>query len=221
VAHDLKTPLNQIKGLIGLIKEAPSLTHEENAEYIKMINDSAKRLTSMIDKILNVEAIEAKQHNLKLEAVNFAELVRTVINRTTLDARLKQIEFKLSMPSDVFIYVDKAYADQIIENLLSNAIKFSPNSKNIYVNMKVIDDAAICEIRDEGPGLHESDKDKLFKKYQKLSATPTGNESSTGLGLSIVKKFVDVMEGKIWCESEMGKGASFFVQFNVAKNHAV
>lgn len=221
VAHDLKTPLNQIKGLIGLIKDAPSLTHEENAEYIRMINDSAKRLTLMIDKILNVEAIEAKQPNLKLEAVNFAELVRTVINRTTLDARLKQIQFRESMLNDVFIYVDKAYADQIIENLLSNAIKFSPNNKFIYVTMSLVDDAAICEIRDEGPGLHDSDKDKLFKKYQKLSATPTGNESSTGLGLSIVKKFVDVMNGKIWCESEIGKGASFFVQFNLTKNHVV
>lgn len=221
VAHDLKTPLNQIKGLIGLIKETPALANEENAEYIGMINDSAKRLTAMIDKILNVEAIEAKQHNLNLEAVNYAELVRTVINRTALDARMKQIQFKESMLDEVFVYVDKGYVDQIIENLLSNAIKFSPNNKNIYVSISMEDDVALCEIRDEGPGILKSDTDKLFKKYQKLSATPTGNESSTGLGLSIVKKFVDVMDGKIWCESEPGKGASFFVQFKIVKNHGV
>lgn len=219
VAHDLKTPLNQIKGLIGLMKDTPNLTGVQHAEYIKMINDSAKRLTSMIDKILNVEAIEAKQHNLNLEVINFADLVRTVINRTTIEAKLKQIQFQKSIPDEVLIYVDRSYADQVIENLLSNAIKFSPNHKNIYVDMRVVNDVAICEIKDEGPGLHESDKHKLFKKYQRLSATPTGNESSTGLGLSIVKKFVDVMNGKIWCESEIGKGASFFVQFSIVKKH--
>lgn len=221
VAHDLKTPLNQIKGLISLMKETPNLTGDQHADYIKMINDSAKRLTSMIDKILNVEAIEAKQHNLNLEVINFADLVRSVINRTTIDARLKQIQFKESIPNEVLIYADKSYADQIIENLLSNAIKFSPNQKNIYVNMSVANDIAVCEIKDEGPGLHETEKHKLFKKYQRLSATPTGNESSTGLGLSIVKKFVDVMNGKIWCESEIGKGASFFVQFGVVKKHGL
>ena len=71
----------------------------------------------------------------------------------------------------------------------------------------------MCEIKDEGPGLTESDKKMLFGKYQKLSAKPTGNETSTGLGLSIVKKFVEAMQGRIWCESQAGNGASFFVAF--------
>ena len=114
------------------------------------------------------------------------------------------------------VNTDLSYIDQVIENLLSNAIKFSKTEKNIYINITSDDTAALCEIRDEGPGLSESDKKKLFKKYQKLSAIPTGNESSTGLGLSIVKKFVDAMNGEIWCESEVGKGTSFFVKFNLA-----
>jgi ligand-binding sensor domain-containing protein/anti-sigma regulatory factor (Ser/Thr protein kinase) len=221
VAHDLKTPLNQIKGLIGLIREAPGLANKENAEYIAMINDSAKRLTSMIDKILNVEAIEARQHNLHMERIDYADLVHTVVKRHVLEAGAKQIKFSESLEDGVFIYVDRAYTDQILENLLSNAIKFSPNERTIYVSIVATDDFAVCEIRDEGPGLHEYEKDKLFKKYQKLSATPTGNESSTGLGLSIVKKFVDAMDGKIWCESEIGKGASFFVQFKTVKKDGI
>ena len=108
---------------------------------------------------------------------------------------------------------DANYIDQVIENLLSNAIKFSPSNKNIYIHVSVTDTNALCEIRDEGPGLSEDDKKKLFSKYQKLSAKPTGNETSTGLGLSIVKKFVEAMNGEIWCESEIEKGASFFVKF--------
>ena len=75
----------------------------------------------------------------------------------------------------------------------------------------------LAEVNDEGPGLSEEDKRKLFGKYQKLSARPTGNESSTGLGLSIVKKFVEAMNGRIWCESELGSGASFFVALELQK----
>ena len=82
-------------------------------------------------------------------------------------------------------------------------------NKNILKNETDI----ICEIRDQGPGISDVDKKKLFLKYQKLSAKPTGNEGSTGLGLSIVKKYVEAMNGKIWCESEEGKGAGFFVCF--------
>lgn len=85
------------------------------------------------------------------------------------------------------------------------------------MNVSINGNKALCEIKDEGPGLTEADKRKLFGKNQKLSARPTGIEISTGLGLSIVKKFVLAMQGEIWCESESGKGASFFVSFNVAR----
>jgi signal transduction histidine kinase len=101
-----------------------------------------------------------------------------------------------------------------MENLLSNAIKFSPSDKSIFFNLYDKGDHIIGEVRDEGPGLSEDDKKKLFSKYQKLSAKPTGNESSTGLGLSIVKKFTESMHGQIWCESEPNNGASFYVKFN-------
>jgi signal transduction histidine kinase len=108
------------------------------------------------------------------------------------------------------------YTEQVFENLISNAIKFSPGRKKVFINLTLKDEHAIGEIKDEGPGMTEEDKKKLFGKYQKLSARPTGNEISTGLGLSIVKKFVDAMGGEIWCESEAGKGASFLVKLPLA-----
>ena len=103
-----------------------------------------------------------------------------------------------------------------MENLLSNAIKFSPIDKSIFIKLSVQGSKAVCMIKDQGQGLSESDISKLFVRYQKLSATPTGNETSTGLGLSIVKKYIDAMNGKIWVESAKGKGASFFVSFEIA-----
>ena len=215
VAHDLKSPINQIQGLLSLIKMT-SKVDDESIKYLDMMERSSLRLNEMISKILDIEAIESKLLNLSLEKVNFSEVVKANIDRSVVDATRKQIQFHVSIAENVMVNADLSYIDQVIENLLSNAIKFSKTEKNIYINITSDDTAALCEIRDEGPGLSENDKKKLFKKYQKLSAIPTGNESSTGLGLSIVKKFVDAMNGEIWCVSEVGKGTSFFVKFNLA-----
>lgn len=217
VAHDLKSPLNQIKGLVSLIRSTSSLSGEA-ADCLGMIESSANRLSSMIAKILDIEAIESRQLNLKMEATNISELLNGLASRFKLDADQKQIQLNESVSSNVMIEIDRNYLTQVLENLLSNAVKFSPSHKRIWLTLIDHEHDVAIEIKDEGPGLTEDDKKKLFSKYQKLSARPTGSESSTGLGLSIVKKFVESMNGKIWCESEAGKGASFFVQFQ--KTHS-
>ena len=108
---------------------------------------------------------------------------------------------------------DRNVTVQVLENLLSNAIKYSPPSKNISARLRLVDGAARCEVQDEGPGLSAADQQRLFGKFARLSAKPTGGEHATGLGLSIVKKMVEAMNGRVWCESEPGQGATFVVQF--------
>jgi signal transduction histidine kinase len=213
VAHDLKSPLNQIKGLVSIIKITTSDLPAEAANCLAMIETSANRLSGMITKILDTEAIESKKLNLVMEPVNFSTLLSAVSDRYLVDAQRKNIALVKTIASDITVMADKSYLDQVIDNLLSNAIKFSPTDRSIFINLIRADRHIRCEIKDEGPGLSEEDKSKLFSKYQKLSAKPTGDETSTGLGLSIVKKFVEAMNGKIWCESTMGEGASFFVSF--------
>jgi len=105
---------------------------------------------------------------------------------------------------------------QVLENLVSNAVKYSPPGKNIFVRLKKEASAARCEVQDEGPGLSAEDQKKLFGKFARLSAKPTGGEHATGLGLSIVKRMVEAMHGKVWCESEPGKGATFIVTMAAA-----
>ena len=102
---------------------------------------------------------------------------------------------------------------QVLENLVSNAVKYSPPGKNIFVRLKRHAEAVRVEVQDEGPGLSAEDQKKLFGKFARLSAKPTGGEHSTGLGLSIVKKMVEAMNGRVWCESELGRGATFIVEF--------
>ena len=100
---------------------------------------------------------------------------------------------------------------QVFENLVSNAVKYSPPGKKIFVRLKAEAGVVRFEVEDQGPGLSKEDQKKLFGKFARLSAKPTGGEHSTGLGLSIVKRLVEAMNGKVWCESELGMGAKFIV----------
>lgn len=212
VAHDLKSPLNQVKGLVSLIKLSADKLDADNLKLLDLMEGSINRLREMIAKILDVEAIESRSLNLNITSVNLPSLLGEVTARFTEEASRKSIDVILDTVPDLMIQADIGYTDQVLQNLISNAIKFSPTHKRVFINAKNEDDFALIEVKDEGPGLSEADMKKLFGKYQKLSARPTGNETSTGLGLSIVKKFVESMEGQIWCESTLGNGASFFVR---------
>lgn len=210
VAHDLRSPLRQMMGLLTLVKMDKQVDESSNT-YLDMVAKSALRLDDMIVKILDVDAIDSQQLNVKIEAVDLSAMCGLVVDRFSVDALRKRISIVRKIDPELYVHADKDYLEQVIENLLSNAIKFSPFERHVFVNLQAWDDRVTCEIRDQGPGLSEDDKSKLFGKYQKLSARPTDHEPSTGLGLSIVKKFVVAMNGDIACESEPGKGASFSI----------
>jgi signal transduction histidine kinase len=108
--------------------------------------------------------------------------------------------------------IDGNFFTQILENLLSNALKFSYPGSRVFVRLRTDEAWLYLQVADEGPGLSPADHARLFGKFQRLSVRPTGGEPSSGLGLSIVKKYVELMGGKVWCESEKGKGARFVVQ---------
>ena len=212
VAHDLRSPLRQMMGLLTLVKMNVNVDETSNSPPAPPAK-SALRLDDMIVKILDVDAIDAQQLNVKLEAVDLSSMCTAVADRFSVDAMRKRISIIRKIDPEIYVRADKDYLEQVIENLLSNAIKFSPFERQVFVSLQAWDDRVMCEIRDQGPGLSEEDKRKLFGKYQKLSARPTDHEPSTGLGLSIVKKFVVAMNADISCESEPGKGASFSLSF--------
>ncbi len=110
------------------------------------------------------------------------------------------------------VFLDKSAVNQILDNLVSNALKFSLPGKKVTLSVKQNEGKVRFEVQDEGPGLKEKDKTKLFSKFARLSAIPTAKESSTGLGLYIVKRLTTAMNGMIWCESEFGNGANFIVE---------
>ena len=217
VAHDLKSPLNQINGLANVIKlEEEHLTHDQK-DCLKHIHTSSDRLSKMVDKILNLEAIETERSNVVMEEILVKPLlIETIANFSGLAAK-KQIDLTHNFPDEpVTLMADRQYLQQVYDNLLSNAIKFSPPGKPIEVNLNLEGDAVVTEIVDEGPGLTDEDMNHVFKEYAVLSAKPTGDETSTGLGLSIVKKYVEKMAGEVWYEKNAVEGATFKVRLEAA-----
>jgi signal transduction histidine kinase/ligand-binding sensor domain-containing protein len=222
VSHDLRSPINQIKGIASLFRLTSSNLTDEQKENIVKIFKATERLTTMISKILNANSIESRKIDLKMELVNVTEVVPTVVESFAQSAKEKNITLHVSNDSrDLYSSLDKHYFIQILENLISNAIKFSEFNKRIFVRIVEKNERVLIQVEDEGPGLSADDMKKLFGKFQKLSAKPTGGEQSIGLGLSIVKKYVDAMNGEVSCESSLGKGTTFTIQFNLYTQTAI
>ena len=181
--------------------------------YLQRIEITAERMLKTITDLLNINEIESGQVRLHLESVNINELAADAAQHYQIIAQRKEIRFIPDFPdADAVVKADKERLWEVMENLLSNAIKFSPSQKHVWVRIRDNGTTVRFEVQDEGPGLSEKDKAKLFQKFARLSAKPTGGEHSTGLGLSIVKKMVEAMDGEVWCESEIGKGATFIIE---------
>ncbi len=214
VAHDLRTPLHQVKSLIWLL-DMPNMTLTEDQEmYLTEIDNSVDRLTDMTGRILNTHALETKKIDLKKETIDLVELVEYVAKGFQTSATEKEIKLTTKVgEGSHFAELDRNYMIQVLENLVSNALKFSDKGSEVILHVTSNNGQSSIIVQDHGPGISKDDQKKLFGKFQKLSAKPTAGESSTGLGLSIVKKYVDAMQGEIRCESELGKGTQFIVSF--------
>ena len=212
VAHDLRNPLTSSISISNSIKEEIKASHPDLVEYMDGLINALWRMNDMIGRILDVRAVEAKQVSLNYEKVKLDDLINEIVEQYRPIAGKKEISIDVETVEGI-ADLDEGYTRQIFENLVSNAIKFSPAGKSVSVILTEENGNLIAMVKDEGPGLTESDKKKLFGKFQKLSAEPTAGESSIGLGLSIVKKYVDEMNGVVRCESENGKGANFIVEF--------
>ncbi|MFN3562647.1 MAG: tetratricopeptide repeat protein [Chloroherpetonaceae bacterium] len=222
-AHDLKNPLQSIMGFAHLIKEENIPSNVK--PFVDMIHKGAERMLTLINNLLeDAKFAETATFELKIQTLNLTTLVKSLIEETfEVLAKKKSQTILFESAQDCFVQGDADMLKQVFENLISNAIKYSPRQKLITVSIgcTTINNPSKREVvrvsvKDEGQGLSKDDMEKLFERFQRLSAKPTGGESSTGLGLSIVKKLVELHGGKIWAESEgKDKGATFIVELPV------
>jgi signal transduction histidine kinase len=213
LAHDLRTPINHMQGLAHLLLINTNLT-EDQKMLIQQITDASLRLNKMISNILDIDAIENNRVKIFIDDVVISPLVRQVVKSFETQASRKNISLEYFTTCDnCVIKVDSLFIIQIMENLISNAIKFLERGKKITVKVEQCNEDVHISVTDNGPGLTPDDMKILFRKFQRLSATATAGENSTGLGLSIVKRYVELMNGKVWCESIPEKQTSFIVSF--------
>ena len=215
VAHDLRNPLTNAITLTGLLKNIEAGLNREYAHSLQLIRKSLLRMHEMIIKILDIKAINEEKINLEMEAINLKQVIVHLTELYQDKIRHKNIQLIADL-EEIYVMADRNYIFQILENLLSNAIKFSERDRTIRIRVTDFTDKCRFIIKDEGPGFTEHDQALMFTEYQRLSSRPTGGERSTGIGLSIVKKYLDAMNGRIWCESVKGQGATFTIELNKA-----
>ncbi|OQW92879.1 MAG: hypothetical protein BWK79_13890 [Beggiatoa sp. IS2] len=209
-AHDLKNPLAAIQGLADMI----DMSKEEIIDLANMIQISSKQMFELIMNLLNVNSIESGKVQLSLYKLDILPVLRWIINQYTERAKAKNIRLGFQYAQEIYyILGDEGTLRQILDNIVSNAVKYSLHDKNVFVRLSKNQQWVRCEVQDEGPGLNEVDRRKLFGKFTRLTPQPTGDENSTGLGLFIVKKLVEALNGEVWCESELGRGSTFIVEF--------
>ncbi len=217
VAHDLRNPLTSSLSVADNLLISAQKTDKDEKEGLSFIVNALKRMDKMISKILDISMIEQNQVNMKCEKINFGLIVQDVYSSLKDTADRKGIGIQLET-LDIYGIADRNYLLQVYENLLSNAIKFSPADTIILIKCEELKHETRVNFIDEGPGISEEDRKRIFNKYQRLSARPTAGEQSTGLGLSIVRKYVDLMGGRVWYESAGSKGSNFIVSFDKTDN---
>ncbi|MFY0628131.1 MAG: transporter substrate-binding domain-containing protein [Reichenbachiella sp.] len=217
LSHDLRSPINNITGLSKiLLMDSEEKLSSEQEKIINHIATESRRLNKMVTRILDIEKIESKTSD-EFHEIDLKEGLERVIENYYAQATAKDIKLENNLQPDVYILGLDQFVFHVFENLVSNGIKFSHRGKSVTITSKVIDEWVEVQIKDEGPGMTEEDMKNMFKKFQVLSAKATGGERSTGLGLSIVNKYVKLLNGELECSSEIGKGTIFKVKLKTVK----
>ena len=212
VSHDLATPFATIQMWGQLLQTDQQTFNADQQKAVNRIMQAGEHGQKLIQRILDVEKADIGNYKLNLEHFDITVFIESLTESLRPAAGNKSIQLHADTPDkSVYVLSDKQLVHRIVENLVSNAIKFSPQGRNVWVAISEEGDMVHIKVRDEGQGIEKDELPLLFSKYSKLSSKPTAGEASTGLGLSIVKRIVEELNGKIYCESEAGKGSLFTV----------
>ncbi|MFP4655918.1 MAG: ATP-binding protein, partial [Methanohalobium sp.] len=205
VSHELRTPLNSVIGFSDLLlKEIRGELNDYQKHCVNNVKTSGHHLLDLIDKILDISKIEAGKMEYEPERVSVKKLIDEVGNVMHPQALNKNLGLKVNRDEQIGdVYADKNKLKEIIYNLTSNAIKFTPKGGNVFLDAKDMDGYVQFAVEDEGIGIPEDKQDELFKPFTQLESSANRRYEGTGLGLALVKKFVDMHNGKIWIESEV------------------
>lgn len=224
-SHDLKNPLAAIAGLAEIMlemKKSDPAMFEQDIEFLQSIYDASSHMSEVIKDILANEGIEQQGLAFDATSVDVSGLCTELVRFGKNMAQRKNILLTGDIQPGIVVKGNATRLREAFDNYISNAIKYSPLGKTVNVTLATTEDGLYTEfgVRDQGPGLTDEDKANVFGKFKKLSAQPTGGESSTGLGLSIVKKIIELHHGTVGCDSSPGEGSYFWARLPLTEEQA-
>lgn len=215
--HDIKNPAAAIKGYIELL-ESYDLTVQEQQEIIHNMLESSEQIFRLTKEITEIVAREETAAIIKKQMASIKEIIDNVCSQNQVYASSKEIKIinksSMNIPK---IRFDANKIEEVLDNLINNAVKYGPKGTSVQVLTFFTSEKLTVEISDDGAGLNEIDQQRAFDKGVRLTPKPTGNESSSGLGLWIVKKIIEEHSGKVYVKSKLGRGSTFGIELPIEK----
>lgn len=216
-SHDLRNPLASIRGYSKfLLDKGTEVKEETRKEFLTTIKNVSGNMLELIGNLLDISVIESGQLKLNPDRASMKKLAEEKIHLQQFLADRKNIRLHADLQDVPEFYFDVNRMGQVLDNLLSNAVKYSPQDKEVFVKLASQDGTVTLSVKDEGPGISPDEQGQLFQHFRKLSARPTGGESSSGLGLAIAQRIVEEHQGSIGVDSQLGHGATFFFSIPVS-----
>ncbi|WP_348051998.1 ATP-binding protein [Mucilaginibacter sp.] len=217
VSHELKTPLTSLTAIIQLANTKLKVSDDSFlASAMEKANTQVKKMTAMINGFLNISRLESSKIQIDRQEINLEHLLEETISEIELTVTSHEIHFEPCNP--IMVSADHDKISSVISNLISNAVKYSPKGKEIEVKCLVVDNNAQVSVRDEGMGIKMADIDKLFERYYRVESDHTRNISGFGIGLYLSAEIIQRHDGKIWAESEIGNGSTFYFSLPLTRD---
>lgn len=211
VSHELRTPLSMIKGFVETVIDHPSMDQETLTSFLGKVQKHSDRLALLIEDLLTISKLESGQATVNLRELRLCLEISRVVGDLQLSAEKRNIEVSYSVPKDMFVKADADLLEQILLNLIDNAVKYGKSGGKVEVRaMRNGADQVCVSISDDGPGIPSEATDRIFERFFRVDKARSRSQGGTGLGLSIVKHIAQTLGGRVWVESELGKGSTFF-----------
>ncbi|MCJ7784113.1 MAG: hybrid sensor histidine kinase/response regulator, partial [Desulfobacterales bacterium] len=221
-SHELRTPLSAIKNAVQLMLQGRTGEINENqAKFLSLAERNINRLTSILNSLLDLSRIESGKISIKFEELDLRSSIEFILSSLKSQADGKSIQLNMETPGELpSVYGDREKIEQILTNLVGNAIKFTPEGGAISVSAKPFKEEehmVAISVRDSGIGIPEDQLDRIFEKFHQVEDSLRRSIAGTGLGLPITKGLVEAHHGRIWVESEVGKGSTFTFTLPMSK----
>jgi two-component system, sensor histidine kinase and response regulator len=212
-SHELRTPLTIIKSQVQTVLEGKlGKINKSQAEFLSTVASNVDRLIRLVKDLLDLSRIQTGKIEMRCEEIEVIDLVHYILGLFKPEADKKSIHLKYEVPEEIGIYADREKVERILINLIGNSLKFTPGGGEISISAKTSGDAGndvVIEVEDSGVGIPEPELEKIFEKFHQVEGTSSESAEGVGLGLAITKGLIEAHHGRIWAESEVGKGSVF------------